>query len=179
MTTCLPRGSPSFSLTMRLSPSRTFVQITCAPYAHSIRLKTHTHRGCQYSVVGHVTHYWTAGDLALKGSAHVSKGTSLRTPVLQGGVTPPFTTWRNDGDDQAAEMSWPDCLWPRTYCAQNSRDMSECPLQAKAYSCLTCDSCTVQIPTYPITPNNPLSPPPSNPTTAPPLYLHDSHGLPQ
>ena len=29
MTTCRPLGSPSFSLTMRLSPSLTLVQITC------------------------------------------------------------------------------------------------------------------------------------------------------
>lgn len=29
MTTCRPRGVPSFSLTIRLSPSRTLVQITC------------------------------------------------------------------------------------------------------------------------------------------------------
>ena len=30
MTTCLPLGDPSFSRTIRLSPSLTFVQITCA-----------------------------------------------------------------------------------------------------------------------------------------------------
>lgn len=32
MTTCLPLGDPSLSLTMRLSPSLTFVQMTCISF---------------------------------------------------------------------------------------------------------------------------------------------------
>lgn len=42
MTTCRPLGSPSFSLTMRLSPSLTLVQITCTRHGMpSIALSTH------------------------------------------------------------------------------------------------------------------------------------------
>ena len=36
MTTCRPWGEPSFNLTMRLSPSRTLVQMTCP--CHQLRV---------------------------------------------------------------------------------------------------------------------------------------------